>query len=350
MFDPVADTSNQVSRLAPNVLSQTPGNELPTGLGGFRISSHYNSKRSKLMRRQFTGKATLNLHDPVDGVATVAMSDIGLLSIAYIKSTGHDVALSELQRPNLLVPVSGTLSTRNTLMKFERKDEPWLFVGRGKRETETYPGNQDHYEAFVLSMPPQVLGDRLKEVEAQGGMIWGDPSRNTDLHLARLTLALASQVALSRHPTLEKPLADAWGAVVVAQIKDCIDTCLGLAAAEYTDTATDPAIYNVRRAEEFIFERPNAIKSLRDIAVYAGVSERTLQAAFRKVRGATPMQVLAQARLQCARRALVDSEGPKTVSDVCSMCGIEHHGRFSKQYREVFGENPIVTLNSRRKR
>ena len=347
MLEPVSEAANRTEKLAPNVLNLGSKDGLPTGIGGFRISSQYSGEQSKLMRRQFTGKANLRLHDLINGEATVAISDIALLSLAYIRSTGHDVALSELQKPNLLVPVSGTLVSRNGQILFSLKQEPWLFFGRGKRETNTFPGKEGFYEAFVLSLPPHLVGDRLKRVEAQGGMLWGDASRDKDLHLTRLTLALATHMVLSGGATQENRLAEAWSRIVVEQINNCIDTCLRLETSDGPESNPDPATLHVQKAEELINGRPHMISSLRDIAVHVGVSERTLQTAFRKVRGDTPMQVLSQARLLCARRALLDSEGPKTVSEVCMMCGIDHHGRFSKQYKEAFGEIPAMTLHSR---
>jgi transcriptional regulator GlxA family with amidase domain len=185
-------------------------------------------------------------------------------------------------------------------------------------------------------------------MEARGGMVWGDESSDDDLHLARLTLALAMQLSLSADTEIHPRLAEAWTTVVLDQIIRCIDAHLGTGVRESAAHAENLSLRHVRKAEELIYGRPNEIGSLTDIALYVGISGRSLQAAFREVRGATPMQVLAQARLHCARRALLDREGPKTVSDVCSMCGIVHHGRFSKLYKEVFGENPVVTLNLRR--
>ncbi|MDV7145844.1 helix-turn-helix transcriptional regulator [Tropicimonas sp. TH_r6] len=348
MFDPIAQVSNPMAGFAPCVLSEAADGGLPKEIGGFRLSSYYGNQKTKLSRRQFTGKATLTLHNPTGGEAAVAISDIGSLSLAYVRSTGHDVVLSELQRPNLLVPVKGTLASRNEHMRFERKDEPWILIGRGTRETTVLPDRDARYEAFVLSLPSQPLGDRLARMEARGGMVWGDMSRNADLHLARLTLALATQVSLTGAREIEKHLADAWTTLVIEQMNACLDTFLGPAAREPLGQEQDLCLTYVRKAEALIFERPDQIGSVRDIARHVGVSERTLQAAFRKVRGAPPMQVLSQARLHCARRALLDRNGPTTVSDVCLMCGIEHHGRFSKLYKDVFGENPVATLQSRR--
>lgn len=348
MFDPTADPQNPLAGLPPIVLRQTADEALPSGLGGFRLGSYYSGEQSKLSRRQFTGKAILNLLDPADGEAAVAISDIALLSLAYVKSTGHDVVVPELQRPNLLVPVTGTLSSRNEQVHFVRKCEPWILFGRGTRETTALPAKDAPYQAFVLSIPPHFLGDRLARVEAQGGMVRGDASSDDDLHLARLTLELAMRVSLSADEEMQPRLADAWTTVILNQINLCLEAQLGTGVRELSENAGNPSFRHVRKAEELIYERPNEIDGLQDIALHAGVSERTLQAAFRKVRGATPMQVLTQARLHCARRALIDHDGPKTVTDVCSSCGIEHHGRFSKLYRKVFGENPAATLNSRK--
>ena len=348
MLEPTAHNRGPFSGLVPHVLSQTAGDTLPTAAGGFQLSSFYSGEFSKLSRRQFTGKAKLRLHDPMEGRAATAIGDVALLSLTYVRSTGHDVVLSELQRPNLLVPVTGTLSSRNEHMSFEHTDEPWVLIGRGARETTALPAKDNDYQALVLSIPPQLLGDRLARVEALGGMIWGDVWRDEDLHLARLMLALATQVSLSGERGMEGRLADAWTTVAVEQINDRLDACLGLGARKSSGLAQNLSAAHVRRAEELIHERPNVISSIRDIATYVGVSERTLQAAFRKFRGSTPTQALIQARLQCARRALLDPTGPNTVSDVCIMCGIEHHGRFSKLYREAFGEYPIKTLTLRR--
>lgn len=335
---------------APRVLSEASSDKLSTGVGGFSLSAYYGGERSKLFRRQFTGKTALDLHDAKNGEAVVAISDIGFMSLAYVRSTGHDVSLLEFQTPNLLVPIAGTLSSRNEHMLFERENEPWLLIGRGARQTTVRPEMDAVYQAFVLSMPPNLLGDRLTRVEARGGMIWGSASRDNDLQLARLTVALATQITLSTDMELDAHLVEAWTTVVLDQMNRCLDACLGESLPEPVAHSHNPSLIHVRKAEALIHERPNEIGSLKDIACHVGVSERTLQAAFRKERGATPMQLLAYAKLYRARLALLDREGPNTVSDVCSLCGIEHHGRFSKRYKEAFGESPVATLHSRAQR
>jgi transcriptional regulator GlxA family with amidase domain len=52
-------------------------------------------------------------------------------------------------------------------------------------------------------------------------------------------------------------------------------------------------------------------------------------------------------RLQAARRLLLATDGPASVTEVCLDCGIGHHGRFSAAYIAAFGEAPSVTLRRR---
>lgn len=345
MSDRDSEARHSLAALAPSVLGHGSADALPRASGEFRLSAFHSGERSKRARRQFTGTSVLRLHDARDGEAAVAISDVGSMSLAYVRSSGHDVLVSELQRPNLLVAVTGTLSSQNRNMRIERETEPWILFGRGPRETTVRPAQDAPYQAFVLSMPPQLLGDRLTRLEARGGIICGEASGGDDLHLARLTLALATQLSLSAETALEPRLAEAWTTVLVAQIGRCLDLHLLPGGQAPSDQSHDPSFAYVRRAEELIYEQP--IASLREVARSVGVSERTLQTAFRKIRGATPSQVLSQARLHCARRALLDLAGPPTVSEVCSLCGIDHHGRFSRLYKDAFGEYPVTTLKAR---
>lgn len=350
MYDPKSPDMRPLNWIAPGAGAQTKTNALPSAVGGFQLSSIYSGNFSQLSRRQFTGKATIDLHDPDNGQAAVAMADVGLMSLAYIRSTGHDVVLTEMQRPNLLVVLAGKLMSRNEQTRVECNSEPWVLFGRGKRKTRVIPPSGADYEAFVLSLPPSFLGSGLTSLEAAGGIIAGDASVEDDVQLARLMRAIGSQLTLLRKTDLDRRLAEAWTAILVEQLNRCVATRVGAVGRDMPDDVHELTLSHVLRAEKMIYERPDEVAGVQDIAHHIGVSERTLQAAFRKVRSATPTQVLARAKLHRARRALLDPAGPDSVSSVCRMCGVEHHGRFSKVYKEAFGESPVATLNSRRAR
>jgi AraC family ethanolamine operon transcriptional activator len=82
-----------------------------------------------------------------------------------------------------------------------------------------------------------------------------------------------------------------------------------------------------------------------DLSRQAGVSERTLRAAFRAVLGLSPKQYAIAQRLNAVREALSDADpGTTTVTDVAMSFGFFELGRFAGRYRHAFGETPSRTL------
>ncbi|MCK1455247.1 helix-turn-helix transcriptional regulator [Bradyrhizobium sp. 35] len=78
------------------------------------------------------------------------------------------------------------------------------------------------------------------------------------------------------------------------------------------------------------------------------VSERTLRKAFHKLHGVPPCRHLRMQRLLQARRALLSSDSSlTTVTEVATCYGFAELGRFSVEYRSIFGESPSETLQRR---
>ncbi len=102
----------------------------------------------------------------------------------------------------------------------------------------------------------------------------------------------------------------------------------------------------VKRVEEWLDAHYADPVSIDDMADVAGVSVRSLQAAFRFARECTPMQALHARRLEAARNSLRSPEPGTTVTRVAMDCGFFHLGRFARDYRQAFGEPPSVTLES----
>jgi AraC family ethanolamine operon transcriptional activator len=77
----------------------------------------------------------------------------------------------------------------------------------------------------------------------------------------------------------------------------------------------------------------------------AGVSERTLRAAFREALGLSPKQYTIVQRLRAVHDALQAAD-PRTttVTDVAMAYGFFELGRFAGRYRLAFGESPSATL------
>ncbi|WP_298436878.1 helix-turn-helix transcriptional regulator [Ottowia sp.] len=100
-------------------------------------------------------------------------------------------------------------------------------------------------------------------------------------------------------------------------------------------------------AEQYIRERAREAPTLGELAGAAGVSVRTLSAAFREFRGHTPAQAMREARLQGVRAELLAATVGATVRDVAANWGYANFGMFAHTYRRRFGELPSVTLHRR---
>jgi transcriptional regulator GlxA family with amidase domain len=101
----------------------------------------------------------------------------------------------------------------------------------------------------------------------------------------------------------------------------------------------------VRRVEDTAHSLSGEAIRLQYLCKRCGVSERTLRSAFHAIYGKTPYRHLREQRMIEARDALLHpvSSGT-TVTSVATQFGFLELGRFSVEYRTVFGESPSVTL------
>jgi AraC family transcriptional regulator, ethanolamine operon transcriptional activator len=101
----------------------------------------------------------------------------------------------------------------------------------------------------------------------------------------------------------------------------------------------------VKVAEDHALSQTGAQLYVSDLCRVAGVSERTLEYAFKEIMGLTPMAYLTRLRLHRVRRALLAATpGSTTVSAEALDWGFWHFGEFSRAYKECFGELPSETL------
>jgi AraC-like DNA-binding protein len=139
--------------------------------------------------------------------------------------------------------------------------------------------------------------------------------------------------------------------VLAAEIEHHTLTTLLLSQRHnYTDAIfqahTLPAPRVVRSVVELIDSLPRQAFTVADLAMHAGISERSLQEAFRRQLGTSPMSYLRRRRLQQAHDELlrIDPAAGVTVTDIALSHGFTHIGRFAAAYRQNFGESPSTTL------
>ncbi|MBY0466654.1 MAG: AraC family transcriptional regulator [Burkholderiales bacterium] len=114
-----------------------------------------------------------------------------------------------------------------------------------------------------------------------------------------------------------------------------------------TGTSHRPAPKHVRLAEQYIAEQACHAPTLGELAAAAGVSVRTLSAAFRTYRQCTPMQALREARLTGIRAELLLAPAGATVCGIAAQWGYANFGLFAAAYKRRFNETPSQTLRHR---
>jgi transcriptional regulator GlxA family with amidase domain len=104
----------------------------------------------------------------------------------------------------------------------------------------------------------------------------------------------------------------------------------------------------VKLAEDHALAHADEHPRVKDLCLAAGVSERTLEYAFREVVRMSPLAYLTRLRLHRVRRSLrAAPRGSTTVAAEALNCGFWHFGEFSRAYKACFGELPSETLRWR---
>lgn len=103
----------------------------------------------------------------------------------------------------------------------------------------------------------------------------------------------------------------------------------------------------VRKSLEIMEEVDWVELSPAQLSDLGGVSERTLQYAFRERFGLTPAAFLKARRLAAVRNELRRARASGCrISDVMARYGFWHMGQFASDYRRVFGELPSDTVKA----
>lgn len=118
------------------------------------------------------------------------------------------------------------------------------------------------------------------------------------------------------------------------------------------DSPHEPTVHrlvprHVLLAERHMRDHAQEAPTLSELAQSAGVSVRTLNAAFREFRDCTPMQCLREIRLNGVRAELLVASPQTKVREVAEAWGYANLGMFAASYRHRFGESPSTTLARR---
>lgn len=100
----------------------------------------------------------------------------------------------------------------------------------------------------------------------------------------------------------------------------------------------------VDKVKEYVNAHPQSTVTITDLCELTFVSRRTLQYSFESILGINPLRFLRLTRLNNVRRELKRAKQDKPISVIAANWGFWHAGQFTKDYTQLFGENPSKTL------
>ncbi|QTJ70507.1 AraC family transcriptional regulator (plasmid) [Rhodococcus sp. ZPP] len=105
-----------------------------------------------------------------------------------------------------------------------------------------------------------------------------------------------------------------------------------------------PRPSRIRKVLDYIDAHPEHDLTTAYLAEIAGVTERALQAGFRKLVGVSPSIYVRDVRLERVHAELLMGPAYGTVTEIASRWGFYHLSRFAGQYKHRFGVLPSETM------
>lgn len=215
------------------------------------------------------------------------------------------------------------------------------FAATGANQEIEFSVENRASNVVVLTEPGMLAGavgeEAVEQLRRSKGLNFGGAgSRLIDIVMGMLARAEARPGLLDRPAIASRAVSALMGGV-----EDCF-AALDLGREE-SQTSTRGEV--VHRAILHIHQC-GATTSAWETAQAVGVSQKTLELAFREVMDTTPGKYLALTRLNNAHHALAHADKPETsVTEVAEELGFTHLSRFASAYRGLFGESPSATLS-----
>ncbi|WP_339949606.1 helix-turn-helix domain-containing protein [uncultured Albimonas sp.] len=273
------------------------------------------------------------LTDPEAGRLVTSLLPLEDLGVFLVRSTGHDIALSEPERTTFIAPLDGVIEVEGERSRARGTPCESMLLQPGYRRTRVRPPEAGGFAAIAVITPAGGGGAALPTAQlfARGAHAAADA-------MAGYLRYFAEAYAPAGSPLRRPPALRATRALL-------LDFFADMAAGADPDRAPLPlSERRVREAEEIILARHDEPLSIAGVARSIGVSSRALQLAFQDRRGISPRAHLNRVRLEAARLRLLTAGPAERVTDIALACGFTQFGRFSVVYRETFGERPSDTL------
>lgn len=163
-----------------------------------------------------------------------------------------------------------------------------------------------------------------------------DAGRMIESVLVAITNGLKGDAVLLQSPLA---LARLEEAVVELMLKHVPHAYVGVQQRR----AHQIAPFQVKNAIAYMHRNIERALTIQEVALFVGVSTRSLELGFQTFKGVSPAAYLRSLRFRLAHAQLADPECVLPIKAICLKWGIFHFGRFSRDYAEIYGELPSET-------
>lgn len=269
------------------------------------------------------------------------MRDLSLNCLTY----GCDVAIDSGERADFYMvqlPLSGTATVHSDSSVVQATPDVLSVLQPRSRSNMVWSAD---CSMLMLQVPRPVVEQRAGE--------WGHPS-HTQIALSRSRsdpdVAAWWQTVLDLARNLDRH-GQTWmrhPAAYAAMEEFLLSAFTSMLCEVQSEPASDRGdLRYLRKAKEYIQAHLDRALTLPEIARYACVSPRTLEAAFKRQGETSPLAYARRQRLQAVHDSLRNARRQGLVVNVTEIAmryGFVHMSRFAAQYREQFGCTPSETL------
>lgn len=228
--------------------------------------------------------------------------------------------------------------------QFQSLRESWLFFLPEETEFDiNVPGGID---TLYVCLEQDRLIESARILNEQ---FWEKPPKELHAFNTPHTGRLASDLGmLAKNINPAINLSAQGGKMLVDSLLLALNSSTEIVSGNTPEYHARKRVYQlVKTARDYIDDclQVGNIPSIVEICAQLGVSERTLQYAFKRDMQLSPVTYLRILRLNKARAMLLSvTSANTTVTQIAMMWGFLHLGKFSQDYRRMFGELPSETL------
>jgi AraC-like DNA-binding protein len=269
------------------------------------------------------------------GSLNIMVLSFDRVTVARVRSVGHDIALTEDDRVTFLAPLAGQISVEAFGGSIAAGSGGALLIGPGHRRTAVRPGDARHFVGAVA-----MVSHAASRRRSFGRAFQADGADAAAAAFRDYLRYLLQEVAKPATPLLRPAALRASSALIV-------DLFAALEAGD--PSASLPAAEaHVRKAEAIMRACSDEPLTMQELAHRVGIGLRALQLGFHACRRTMPRAVLTGFRLERARERLLLADAADSVTSIAIDSGFAHFGRFAGAYRARFGETPSETLRRAR--